>query len=128
MPTTPRFLLPFPAGTDAANGPGAIQALALRVELMLGIRGVVNSSGSRNRGSGFSSTRTGVGLYTVTFDTAFAAVPVVQVGSENGTTFTALVSAAVDHFDVVLVSGDQAPEATEADPTDARFNFIAVPI
>lgn len=44
------------------------------------IRGNVSSAGAVVRGNGFTSAKTGTGLYTVTYTTAFASTPTVILG------------------------------------------------
>ena len=78
------------------------------------VRGVVSAAGTILAGSGFTVTYTGLGAYTVTFDTAFAGLPTISAtvqsglsrlvtstsvgaGSAQFRTFISNIAAAADH-------------------------------
>jgi hypothetical protein len=48
------------------------------------VRGGFTGAGAVSKGTGFTIARTGLGFYTITFSTAFAAVPIVVGNCSNG--------------------------------------------
>jgi hypothetical protein len=87
------------------------------------VRGKVSSTGVTLLGSGFTSTRTGTGAYTITFNTGFPAVggtPDITVSAESSSTFVvAMVSLASPS--VCTVRTVNASNAA----VDATFHFVA---
>ena len=72
-----------------------------------GIRGFVNPAGNPatfGGDFGFSSTKSGVGMYRVTFDNPFPAVPHAVVTPHSGIDRTAVIpsTATPTHFDVMI--------------------------
>lgn len=84
------------------------------------IRGVVSSTGAILAGTGFTVSHTGTGLYTITFTTAFSAMPAVTVTPQSGLgriatcTSVGAGSTGIDTRD------------TSGTATDNQFNFIAI--
>lgn len=85
------------------------------------IRGTVSSAGAVVAGAGFTAARTGTGLYTVTFDTPFSAVPSVPVGAGATVAAYAVRASAVSTTAVSVVSY----LVTTGVLTDAEWHFIA---
>lgn len=106
-------------------GPEHLQNTALLANRVT--RGEVNADGTIARGGGFTVVRNGVGDYTVTFDTAFSATPVVVVG--NGPNA---------HVPVVRLSTGTPPSTTgfrvfgfvanTAAGADTAFTFTATSV
>jgi hypothetical protein len=99
MPSTPHYLLPYPVGTDPADGPKGIGDLAVKTDDVIFtsiwtplnnrvaaleavpaavrmVRGrVTGANGAVAAGTGFSSQRTAPGQYTIYFSAAFPTTP-----------------------------------------------------
>jgi hypothetical protein len=84
--------------------------------------GRVSSTGSAS-GSRFSSVKDSTGQYTVTFDSAFAATPVVLVTASGGSANLAGIITAVtaSAFTVQIRN-------TSSTLTDSDFHFVAVAV
>lgn len=67
---------PGRVNSETGVAPGGVEALSM-------LRGSINSSGALLEGSGFTSTRNAVGDYTITFNTAFADLPVITATATN---------------------------------------------
>ena len=79
------------------------------------VRGWVNADGTKYNGSGFSSTRTALGTYQISFTTPFIDTPALFVHGGTFVNFTVGPgSATVNLANVVGISGDFG------------FNFIAI--
>lgn len=87
-------------------------------ELLRAVRGAVNTDGSIVHGAGFAAARTGVGLYTVTFTTAFAGSPTVDLTPISAGDATGCVSAYTD-------GSFQARLRVAGALADVAFGFIA---
>ena len=90
------------------------------------IAGRINSDGSVAAGSGFSSTRTDKGQYTVTFTTAFTSAPIVVASCADGdddNTVCLSSDCSEASFYMYDVSGDYEDEFE-----DGTINFIAIGI
>jgi hypothetical protein len=90
------------------------------------VAGRISSTGVQQSGSGFSVSRTAVGLYLVTYNNAFSSIPVVVaslVDSLNQDNFLTIVSSTASGFE--LHSKDDDPNAA-ASYQDSAFNFIAL--
>lgn len=89
------------------------------------LTGIIASNGTTTAGAGFTSSRTGAGIYVITFTTAFAAPPVVlalafiTAGTERLIDLAAAPTAA--GFTVHTLNAAGAP-------TDADWNFIATAV
>jgi hypothetical protein len=94
---------------------GAITGTPLRT-----VRGIVTSAGAVLEGDGYTPSRTGTGLFTITFDTAFSGIPSLNptpFGSSGlGATITAHTASAIS----IRISN------ASNTATDAAFHFIAV--
>ena len=102
------------------------QHIAMRV-----VRGEVDAAGAVVRGTGFTSSRTAVGNYAVTFDDPFAAVPVVvgivgATANPAGAVLVAKLNAGTPPSATGFVMNTQN-SATGA-TVDAIFNFIAISV
>jgi hypothetical protein len=101
MPSTPHYLLPYPVGTDPADGPKGIGDLAVKTDDVIFtsiwtplnnrvaaleavpavvvprmVRGrVTGATGGVAAGTGFSSQRTAPGQYAIYFSAGFPATP-----------------------------------------------------
>nr|VFK59746.1 MAG: hypothetical protein BECKUNK1418G_GA0071005_100854 [Candidatus Kentron sp. UNK]VFK68765.1 MAG: hypothetical protein BECKUNK1418H_GA0071006_10062 [Candidatus Kentron sp. UNK] len=89
------------------------------------IAGRVNSDGSKASGSGFTSTKTATGKYTITFDTAFSAIPVF-VATNSGSNDN-LMSGNATTSQCTVVSHDINPD-TNSVKENSTFAFIAIGI
>lgn len=83
------------------------------------VSGGVTNAGAKNYGTGFTVARTGAGLYTVTYTTAFPSQPAIQFGSDNGT-FLRIFFSSASASSVHIVVQDAAGVAA-----DAFINFTA---
>jgi hypothetical protein len=128
QPDSGLLLQPASIGTDLladasvttaqlADGEVTDTKLATRI-----VRGEVTSAGAINLGAGFSVTRTGTGAYSVTFTTAFAAIPVVtaQAMLTAGALVSKVASRTASGFTVAVFT------TTTGANTDGAFSFIAV--
>jgi hypothetical protein len=83
------------------------------------LRGRVSSGGSVLTGTGFTSSRTNVGIYNIVFSTTFPVAPVLVAAAEAvGTPFYATVS-----FTTTTQAGVRTFNASGA-PADAGFSFM----
>lgn len=84
------------------------------------VRGVVSNAGTRVFGTGFSSLRTGTGVYEITFDTAFIDQPSITATCQASIDRIAVIST---HFagscTIRVVSGSGTP-------VDCYFDLIAI--
>jgi len=88
------------------------------------ISGRVAGNGSRAAGSGFTSKRSAIGKYQITFSTAFATAPVMVVtcnDKDDDNTVSATTSTTGSHIATFDVNPDK-----NAPPEDASFSFIAI--
>jgi hypothetical protein len=95
---------------------GALENLRL-------VTGQVGAGGLRERGVGFTCSRTSTGNYQVTFDTPFAAVPVVltsPVEGPNDDNLVTLRSIAIGSFRAVTKDIEPGPTLE-----NTAFTFIA---
>jgi hypothetical protein len=85
------------------------------------IRGTVTAPGAVLRGEGFTSANTGTGLYTVTFDEPFAALPIIVAGAgATGGAYAVKVSnVAAGSADFITYITNTAANA------DREFHFAA---
>ncbi len=89
------------------------------------IRGGVNSSGTSIQGSGFTSSRTGLGGYTVTFTTAFSSAPTITVScGAAGQTVASLDAAIVASASTTSFTVNTGIRNTGF--FDEPFSFIAI--
>lgn len=101
------------ASSSAATAPGT------------SLTGIIASNGTTTAGAGFTSARTGAGVYVITFTTPFAAPPVVvpcafiTAGTERLIDLAAAPTAA--GFTVHTLNAAGAP-------TDADWNFIVTAV
>lgn len=88
--------------------------------------GHVNSNGSRNRGSGFTSRRTNTGTYTLTFSPSLPSVPTIiaTCGGNEDNTISVMASSTTE---ATVFSYDVDPNKN-AVPQDAEFHFIAISV
>jgi hypothetical protein len=84
------------------------------------VAGGVTDAGAVNYGPGFSATKTGTGLYTVTYDVPFSAQPSLGFGSDQGT-FLRIFYSSSDEASVDVVVQNAAGAAV-----DAYFSFQAI--
>lgn len=87
------------------------------------VSGWITGSGAFHSGSGFSSTRTGAGRYTVTFTTAFTNAPTVVItplDSAGDRNVATLHNTQADSFQVVVMNMD-----TNINEQDTAFTFVA---
>ena len=82
------------------------------------VRGRVNAAGTVAGGAGFTVAKTGVGLYTVTFPTAFGAVPAIIPAGVNGE--ARLTGALPGSFTVATFAAGVA--------ADLAFHFLATAV
>jgi len=82
------------------------------------VRGRVDAAGTVAGGAGFTVTKTGTGLYTVTFSTAFGAVPAIIPAGVNGE--ARLTGALAGSFTVATFAAGVA--------TDLAFHFLATAV
>ncbi|NEO69751.1 hypothetical protein [Moorena sp. SIO3H5] len=87
------------------------------------IAGRVNSNGTKASGSGFSSTRTGKGTYTVTFSPAFSSTPVVVANCSDEADDN-LINIKVSSSSAIFYMTDASPN-NNAEKEDGSFNFVA---
>lgn len=81
------------------------------------IAGTVNTDGTIARGDGFTSTRTGVGTYALTFAPGFRLVGIAFTGTANNS----------DTFYYDMVTGALTIRVSNtAVATDSGFTFVAV--
>lgn len=84
------------------------------------VSGGVTNGGAVNYGSGFSVSRTGVGVFVVVYSTPFALQPALQFGSDNG-------NAQATYFSAATVNGFTAQVVNLAGANvDQFWNFTAV--
>lgn len=110
-----------PAGADGTNGsPGATGAAGVGGPT---VHGTVNGpDGATLAGTGFSAVRTGLGLYTITFDEPFDSAPRVVAGLAQVPTSICVVdvtNVATTGFDVEVIQ----PGTSRY---DFDFSFIAI--
>lgn len=86
---------------------------------MVVVRGRVSSAGAVVTGEGYTSSRIGLGAYTVTLSAAFADVPTVVATPFNTAGFIEVAPTAAASFNVQTYS-------SSAVPTDRDFCFIAI--
>lgn len=103
----------------ATQFPASVSMEGLRI-----VRGVVSSAGVASLGSGFSSSRTAAGQYTVTWSPAFSATPavVVMCGTATGSFVAKQKDASTASASQVLVTTFSSVTGTA---TDSDFYFIA---
>ena len=117
--TTPQSALQVNGGIRFGAG-GALYPPAGLEDLRI-VRGVVSSAGAIFAGSGFTVTRTGVGAYTVTFDTAFAAFPTISATVQSGLS-RLVTSTSVGNSSAQFRTFVSSTEAA----ADHQFHFIAI--
>lgn len=89
MPTTPTYGLPYPALSDAPNGPSQIQALATEVEVELTRVDAVKpighgtTAGKKMYGAAYAVTIDASGFGSVTHGAGFTPTWVVVTGKSN---------------------------------------------
>lgn len=101
----------FP-GLTAEEGEGPLRV----------VRGRINttSPGSILKGAGFTISRTGTGLVTVTFDEAFADDPAVFITKGGGTVGTvASNSVSTTSFQAIIANASGTA-------VDSTFNFLTI--
>jgi hypothetical protein len=107
---------------DIRLGPtGALKAVSGDENLRI-VRGTISSAGTVVAGSGFSLAHPGVGLYIITFNTAFSATPTIATSGDLAPSSSTLTFVNVDlvsstSAEVILTSGGA--------PADIPFHFIA---
>lgn len=86
------------------------------------LRGVVAANGATVNGTGFGVVKTGTGLYSVTFDAAFPATPVVVVGGVpyGASSYGLAYPTVIDANHVTVLTMDLVTRAA----TDIGFSFI----
>jgi hypothetical protein len=83
------------------------------------VSGGITNGGAKNYGTGFSVSRTGVGVYVVVFTRPFPASPAVSFGSDNGTPLATFWTAgSANGFTANVVN-------LAAAAVDAYINFTA---
>ena len=88
---------------------------------LVGIRGSIALGGTTASGNGFTSSRSGTGVYVITFDTAFTSIPVVVVtASTSSPRFATLNTVSTTSATISMWSDSGVA-------TDASFNFWAFP-
>jgi hypothetical protein len=115
------------AGNIKVNGYYA----AVGSEVLRIIRGTVTSTGAIDSGSGFTVSRTALGLYQITFNAVFSAKPTVVVTQQypdsdifvdaGGSTLDNSIVIAVSTSKCLVKCGQGAGNAA-----DRRFEFIAI--
>ncbi|MCC6652798.1 MAG: hypothetical protein IT348_16720 [Candidatus Eisenbacteria bacterium] len=84
------------------------------------VRGVVAGSGTRVFGSGFTSTRTGTGVYAITFDTAFLDQPSITATCQGTLDRIAVISSHLaGSCTIRVISGSGTP-------VDCYFDLIVI--
>jgi len=88
------------------------------------VRGSISAAGSVRIGAGFTSTRNGVGQYTITFAPSFTSLPAVVVGGNPSPNFSVMMtawahSASSTGFQVRVVN-------SSGSLIDLGFDFVAI--
>jgi subtilisin-like proprotein convertase family protein len=105
-------------GNIAMGNSGELRAASGEENLRM-LRGTLNASGTIAVGSGFTASRTGVGTYVVTFNTAFSAVPTVTFTPWNASLYVFISGTTANSVTVNVRNTFNAA-------TDAAFNFIVL--
>lgn len=87
------------------------------------ITGQVDATGAATRGTGFTPSRTGTGVFVVTFTSVFSVVPTVLVTLAPTSTNTRVIrvsAVSVSAFTVQIVN-------TSGVAQDEPFHFVATP-
>lgn len=91
------------------------------------IRGRVNGDGTIAAGTGFSITRTATGRYTITFTSAFSAVPVVLLTPRAGAGGATAATAVIDNFNAAPTTTSTRVFILSAGTyTDLEWDFMAI--
>lgn len=105
---------------DIALGPsGEFQAVGANLGLRI-VRGVVALTGTRVFGTGFTSARTGTGVYAITFDTPFVDQPSIVATCQGTLDRIAVISSHLaGSCTIRVISGSGTP-------VDCYFDIIAI--
>lgn len=106
-----------------------LSSLAVRVRQLQGmlggnriVRGVVDSTGAKLEGEGFTSARTGAGDYTITFDLPFSDLPAVTVSAQSAANRVGAQVASPTNSTIRVITHVDAAGAN----SDQVFHFIAI--
>jgi hypothetical protein len=105
------------SGIESNTGWGVIVVGSIN-----GITGILDPSATILGGTGFTAVHTGVGLYTVTFNTAFAANPVVVVTALSTSDITAVLNG------LPATTGFEIATYFAGALADEYSNFIAIEV
>lgn len=90
------------------------------------VRGTVDSAGGILAGSGFSAVRTGVGIYQITFSTAFTGTPSVTASCAPGTGCKGITVNGASTGAGIATYNFVGGAGASMNPVDSPFSFIAV--
>lgn len=113
--------LPIGSTGNVLTVAGGVPTWAAPASVGVTITGTVSSTGTVVRGSGFSSVRNSTGSYTVTFTSAFAAIPIIMVTQIPG----AVSSNSIGIGTPATTGFNCFSQTGGVGPTDVSFSFVA---
>lgn len=111
--TSATFNVSFPNAISGFTSRAAVLAVAASATTQVVAHGTVSSAGTLLTGQGFTSVRSALGLYALTWTTAFGSVPGVTVGRDTSFGFARVTptttGCTIEFSDVAGTAGVDAP-------------------